>query len=65
MPIYQTLRRAEPGEPISLHVDEHQAAGQACILCRSHDIAHTHNVAHGRLLGADTDLLQCGACTDT
>jgi hypothetical protein len=64
-PIYQTLHRAGTGELISLHVDERQAAGDACILCRSDDIAHIKTVAYGRLLGADTDLLVCAACTDT
>jgi hypothetical protein len=64
VPIYQTLRRAVTGDLISLHVDERQAAGEACILCSSHDIAYTDKLAYGRLLGADTDLLLCGTCTD-
>ena len=63
-PIYQTLSRTHTRQLISLHVDERQAAGEACILCRNDVITDTNATAYGRLLGTHTDVLACTACTD-
>lgn len=63
-PIYQTLRRAGSRELISLHINDHQAAGQACILCNSRELSHPDSVSYGRLLGAHTDLIACAACVE-